>query len=54
MIILLTWWPTNEPNSNKPTLMFSVPYNTNTTQIGSILRKYSHLIDQDPSLTPVF
>ena len=42
--------PTNEPNSNKPILTFSVPYNTNTTHIGSILRKYWHLIDQDPSL----
>ena len=36
--------------SNKPILTFSVPYNTNTTHIGSILRKYWHLIDQDPSL----
>jgi hypothetical protein len=42
--------PTNEPNSNKPILTFSEPYNTNTTHIGSILRKYWHLIDLDPSL----
>ena len=34
----------NEPNSNKPILTFSVPYNTNTTHIGSILRKHWHLI----------
>jgi hypothetical protein len=42
--------PNNEPNSNKPILMFSVPYNTNTTHIGSILRKHWHLIDKDPTL----
>jgi hypothetical protein len=41
---------TYELNSNKPTLTFSVPFNTNTTHIGSILRKHRHLIDQDPSL----
>jgi hypothetical protein len=42
--------PSNEPNSNKPLLTFSVPYNTNTTHIGSILRKHWHLIDKDPTL----
>ena len=36
--------PTNEPNSNKPILTFSVPYNTNTTHIGSILRKYTGIL----------
>jgi hypothetical protein len=42
--------PNNEPNSNKPILTFSVPYNTNTTHIGSILHKHWHLIDKDPTL----
>jgi hypothetical protein len=34
----------------KPILTFSVPYNTNTTHIGSILYKHWHLIDKDPTL----
>lgn len=31
-------------------LNFSIPYNTNTTHIGSILRRHWHLIENDPTL----
>ena len=31
-------------------LAFSTPFNSNTTHIGSILRKHWHLIENDPTL----
>ena len=36
-------------NTNIP-LTFSIPYNTNTTHIGQILRRHWHVIENDPKL----
>ena len=41
----------NTDNTNDPPpLSFSIPFNSNTTHIGSILRKHWHLIDIDTTL----
>ena len=37
---------------NNPTYsILTIPYNNNTTHIGQILRKYWHIIEQDPTLS---
>jgi hypothetical protein len=40
----------DKANKNKTRPTFRVPFNTNTTHIGQILKKHWHLIESDPTL----
>ena len=40
----------DKPDRTKTRPTFNIPFNTNTTHIGQILKKHWHLIESDPTL----